>query len=123
MIQTKQTLRQRIATGMIWLGGLASLAGLSGCGPITYADPYEGWTPEQRQSWMDYMERDKQKKEQQARADMDYMKREADRLNSQQIIILQKPDQQPNIEKNIEEAATRGAGNFIGEVLIREYLK
>ena len=31
MIKQKQTLRQRIGTGIVWLGGLASLAGLSGC--------------------------------------------------------------------------------------------
>ena len=26
------TLRQKIVTGMVWLGGLAALAGISGCG-------------------------------------------------------------------------------------------
>lgn len=30
---------------------------------------------------------------------------------------------QNNLEKDAEEAATRGVGNFVGEVLIREYFK
>jgi len=35
-------LKQKIATGMIWLGGLAALVGMSGCGPYSYNERTDG---------------------------------------------------------------------------------
>ena len=56
------------------------------------------YTPEQIKAWYGYMER-----------------------QNAQIQTQTSQPQQSNLEKDAEEAMTRGAGNFIGNVLFDEY--